>query len=107
MVQDITQRGLSVPGHLPHPAAALEQRVRHRFTRPCRPETNGKAERFIQSALHEWVYGFSCQHSSERTKALDRWNHHDNWHRSHQGMGGAVSLSRLNPSRNYLLTLYS
>jgi len=93
--------------HLPHPAAALEQRVRHRFTRPCRPQTNGKAERFIQSALCDWAYGFSCQHPGERTKALDRWNHHDNWHRSHQGIGGAVPLSRLNPSRNKLLTLYS
>lgn len=45
--------------------------IRHRFTRPYRPQTNGKAERFIQSALHEWAYGFTDQHSSERKAALD------------------------------------
>jgi len=56
-------------------AACKALGVRHRFTRPYRPQNNGKAERFIQSALREWAYGFTCQHSTERTKALDRWNH--------------------------------
>ena len=88
-------------------AACKELEVRHRFTRPYRPQTNGKAERFIQSALREWAYGFTYQHSSERAKALDRWNHHYNWHRPHQGIGGAVPMSRLNSSRNNLLTLHS
>jgi len=88
-------------------AACKALGVRHRFTRPYRPQTNGKAERFIQSALREWAYGFTYQHSSERTKALDRWNHHYNWHRPHQGIGGAVPMSRLNSSRNNLLTLHS
>jgi transposase InsO family protein len=88
-------------------AACKELGVRHRFTRPYRPQTNGKAERFIQSALREWDYGFTYQHSSERTHALDRWNHHYNWHRPHQGIGGAVPMSRLSPSRNNLLTLHS
>ena len=87
-------------------AACKELEVRHRFTRPYRPQTNGKAERFIQSALREWAYGFTYQHSSERAKALDRWNHHYNWHRPHQGIGGAVPMSRLNSSRNNLLTLH-
>ena len=88
-------------------AACKELEVRHRFTRPYRPQTNGKAERFIQSALREWAYGFTYQHSSERAKALDRWNHHYNWHRPHQGIGGAVPMSRLNSSRNNLLTLHT
>ena len=88
-------------------AACKELEVRHRFTRPYRPQTNGKAERFIQSALREWAYGFTYQHSSERAKALDRWNHHYNWHRPHQGIGGAVPMSRLNSSRNNLLTLHN
>jgi len=88
-------------------AACKALGVRHRFTRPYRPQTNGKAERFIQSALREWAYGFTYQHSSERTKALDRWNHHYNWHRPHQGIGGAVPMSRLNSSRNNLLTLHT
>ena len=88
-------------------AACKELGVRHRFTRPYRPQTNGKAERFIQSALREWAYGFTYQHSSERTRALDRWNHHYNWHRPHQGIGGAIPMSRLTSSRNNLLTLHS
>jgi transposase InsO family protein len=81
--------------------------IRHRFTRPYRPQTNGKAERFIQSALREWAYGFTYQSSSERTAALDHWNHHYNWHRPHQGIGGATPMSRLNQSRNNLLTLHT
>ena len=81
--------------------------IRHRFTRPYRPQTNGKAERFIQSALREWAYGFTYQHSSERKAALDHWNHHYNWHRPHQGIGGAAPMSRLNHSGNNLLTLHT
>ena len=81
--------------------------IRHKFTRAYRPQTNGKAERFIQSALREWAYGFTYQHSSQRTAALDDWNHHYNWHRPHQGIGGAAPMSRLTKSRNNLLTLHS
>ncbi|OUM00622.1 integrase [Variovorax sp. JS1663] len=80
--------------------------IRHRFTRPCRPQTNGKAERFIQSALREWADGFIYQNSSERTQALDHWLHH-NWHRPHQGIGGVAPMTRLNKSRKNLLTLHS
>ncbi|MDM0052245.1 integrase core domain-containing protein, partial [Variovorax sp. J22R115] len=81
--------------------------IRHRFTRPYRPQTNGKAERFIQSALREWAYGFTYQNSSERTQALDHWLHHYNWHRPHQGIGGVAPMTRLNKSRNNLLTLHN
>jgi len=81
--------------------------IAHQFTRPYRPQTNGKAERFIQSALREWAYGFTYQHSDQRTAALDYWTHHYNWHRPHQGIGGLAPMSRLNRSRNNLLTLHS
>lgn len=57
--------------------ACKELGIRHKFTRPYRPQTNGKAERFIQSALREWAYGFTYQ-NSERTSALGYWNHHYN-----------------------------
>lgn len=87
--------------------ACQELGIRHRFTRPYRPQTNGKAERFIQSALREWAYGFTYQNSSQRTAALEFWNHHYNWHRPHQGIGGVTPMSRLNASRNNLLTLHS
>ena len=88
-------------------AACSELGIRHKFTRAYRPQTNGKAERFIQSALREWAYGFTYQNSMERTAALDEWIHHYNWHRPHQGIGGAAPMSRLNKSRNNLLTLHS
>jgi transposase InsO family protein len=80
--------------------------VRHLFTRCFRPQTNGKAERFIQSALREWAYGIPYHHSSERTGMLDRWTHHYNWHRPHQGIGGLTPVSRLSRSKNNLLTLH-
>lgn len=87
--------------------ACQELGIRHRFTRPYRPQTNGKAERFIQSALREWAYGFAYQNSSQRTAALEFWNHHYNWHRPHQGIGGVPPMSRLIRSRNNLLTLHN
>jgi transposase InsO family protein len=88
-------------------AACHQLGLRHTFTRPYRPQTNGKAERFIQSALREWAYGIPYHHSSERTAMLKRWNHHYNWHRPHQGIGGIAPMSRLNRSRNNLLTVHT
>lgn len=88
-------------------AACRQLKVKHKFTRAYRPQTNGKAERFIQSALREWAYGIPYQHSSERTAMLSRWIHHYNWHRPHQGIGGVAPFSRLARSRNNLLTLHT
>lgn len=82
-------------------------RIKHSFTRAYRPQTNGKAERFIQSALREWAYGVPYHHSSERTAMLSRWTHHYNWHRPHAGIGGFAPASRLPQMRNNLLTLHS
>src|SRR2546427_179495 len=81
--------------------------LQHSFTRPYRPQTNGKAERFIQSALREWAYGIPYQRSAERSVMLQRWTHHYNWHRPHQGIGGIAPMSRLNQTRNNLLTLHT
>lgn len=81
--------------------------LKHSFTRPYRPQTNGKAERFIQSALREWAYGIPYNHSTERETMLERWTHHYNWHRPHQGIKGVAPISRLAQSRNNLLTLHS
>jgi transposase InsO family protein len=88
-------------------AACRHLGLRHTFTRPYRPQTNGKAERFIQSALREWAYGIPYQRSVERTAMLKRWTHHYNWHRPHSGIGGLAPMSRLNSSRNNLLTLHT
>ena len=87
--------------------ACRRLKLKHSFTRPYRPQTNGKAERFIQSALREWAYGIPYNHSSERTDMLERWTHHYNWHRPHQGIKGVAPISRLAQSRNNLLTLHS
>src|SRR4029078_12100050 len=59
-------------------AACRKLRVKHSFTRPYRPQTNGKAERFIQSALREWAYGIPYRRSTERTAMLQRSSHHYN-----------------------------
>jgi transposase InsO family protein len=87
--------------------ACADLKIKHGFTRPYRPQTNGKAERFIQSALREWAYGFIYQNSFERNDQLDAWIHHYNWHRPHQGIGGVAPMSRLKTSRNNLLTLHN
>lgn len=87
--------------------ACLELGIRHRFTAAYRPQTNGKAERFIQSALREWAYPWVYQNSDERTQVLDSWVHHYNWHRAHQGIGGVAPMSRLNKRSSNLLTLHT
>ena len=81
--------------------------LKHRFTKPYRPQTNGKAERFIQSALREWAYGFVYKSSDEREATLREWIHHYNWHRPHQGISGKAPMSRLSTNRNNLLQLHS
>ena len=81
--------------------------VKHIFTGAYRPQTNGKAERFIQSALREWAYGIPYNHSSERQDMLDRWIHHYNWHRPHHGIKRMAPISRLARSQNNLLTVHS
>ncbi len=68
---------------LPFIAACRRWRLRHIFTRIYTPRTNGKAERFIQTALREWAYGRTYRHSRERTAYLSEWLHRYNWHRPH------------------------
>ncbi|ETH56455.1 transposase, IS481 family [Bordetella pertussis I002] len=60
-------------------ALCHELGIKHRFTRPYRPQTNGKAERFIQSALREWAYAHTYQNSQHRADAMKSWLHHYNW----------------------------
>ena len=55
--------------------------IRHRFTPPYTPRTNGKAERFIQTALREWAYARSYLSSPQRAAHLRPWLHDYNWHR--------------------------
>lgn len=88
-------------------ALCREMGIKHCFTRPYRPQTNGKAERFIQSALREWAYAYTYQNSQHRADAMKSWLHHYNWHRPHQGIGRAVPISRLNLGGYNLLTVHN
>jgi transposase InsO family protein len=81
--------------------------LRHQRTRPYTPRTNGKAERFIQSALREWAYARAYRTSAQRINALPRWLHGYNWHRPHASLAGQPPTSRLNLDRNNLLRLHS
>jgi transposase InsO family protein len=81
--------------------------LKHRRTRPYTPRTNGKAERFIQSALREWAYARAHGTSAQRINALPRWIHGYNWHRPHASLAGQPPTSRLNLDRNNLLRLHS
>jgi transposase InsO family protein len=77
------------------------RRMRHIFTRPYTPRTNGKAERFIQTAMREWAYAKPYDHSQQRADALPAWLHSYNHHRPHSGIGGLPPISRL-PRDNLL-----
>jgi transposase InsO family protein len=77
------------------------RRMRHIFTRPYTPRTNGKAERFIQTAMREWAYARSYHHSQQRADALPAWLHSYNHHRLHRGIGDRTPISRL-PKDNLL-----
>ena len=87
--------------------ACLEAGIAQKFTRAYRPQTNGKAERFIQSALREWAYGRVYATSEARRAALPAWNHFYNWHRPHHGIGCQPPMSRIKRSRKNLLTLHT
>jgi transposase InsO family protein len=78
--------------------------VKHLFTQPYTPKTNGKAERFIQSALREWAYARTYQHSAERTAALPIWLQRYNWHRPHRSLQRKPPVSRLKLRDNVLTT---
>ena len=78
--------------------------LKHRFTRPYTPRTNGKAERFIQTALREWAYARVYQDSNERSQELPSWLHMYNWHRPHASLGLAPPISRSGLERYNLLS---
>jgi transposase InsO family protein len=79
-----------------HAIACRQLGLRHLRTRPYRPQTNGKAERFIRTMLEGWAYGPIYGSSHERTRALDGWLWHYNHHRKHQAIGRQPPITRLN-----------
>jgi transposase InsO family protein len=79
-----------------HAAACRALGIRHLRTRPYRPQTNGKAERFIRTLLAGWAYGAVYGSSEERTRALDGWLWHYNHRRRHSALGRQPPASRTN-----------
>jgi transposase InsO family protein len=79
-----------------HAIACRALGIRHLRTRPRRPQTNGKAERFIRTMLAGWAYGAIYGSSRERTAALDGWLWHYNHRRRHQAIGRQAPITRLN-----------
>jgi len=78
-----------------HAAVCRELGIRHLFTQPYRPRTNGKAERFIQTLLREWAYAAAYPTSRSRTKALPAFLTRYNQHRPHQALNGSPPAKRL------------
>ena len=85
-----------------HAIACRQLGIRHLRTRPRRPQTNGKAERFIRTLLTGWAYGAIYRTSHERTNALDGWLWHYNHRRPHAALGHRPPLSRTNLLGSYI-----
>jgi transposase InsO family protein len=97
----MTDNGSAYRSHA-HRAACALLAVRHSRTKPRRPRTNGKAERFIQTLLAGWAYGRLYTSSQERAEALPRWLRYYNYIRPHGSLGHQPPGSRLNNVvRNY------
>lgn len=79
-----------------HSQACLELKLRAIFTRPYRPRTNGKAERFIQTLQNEWAYARVFTNSAERTAALPSWLDHYNFKRPHGSLAHKPPSSPIN-----------
>jgi hypothetical protein len=83
-----------------HAIACRALSVRHLRTRAYRPQTNGKAERFIRTLTTGWAYAAIYRNSTERTTALDGWLWHYNHHRKHSALAHQPPIARLNERTN-------
>jgi transposase InsO family protein len=91
-----------------HALACRALGLTHLRTRPYRPRTNGKAERFIRTMLAEWAYGAIYRDSHQRTTALTVWLDHYNFRRPHGALSHQPPVSRLHPlTGNNLLGSYT
>jgi transposase InsO family protein len=86
---------------LMHAVACRQLGIKHIRSRPYRPQTNGKAERFIRTMLDGWAYGAIYGSSQERSRALDGWLWHYNHRRKHSALGHQPPASRTNLLGSY------
>ena len=84
-----------------HAIACRTLGIRHLRTRPRRPQTNGKAERFIRTLLNSWAYAAIYRTSTDRAAALDGWLWHYNHQRRHAALGRQPPVSRTNLLGSY------
>jgi transposase InsO family protein len=84
-----------------HAVACRQLRIKHIRSRPYRPQTNGKAERFIRTLLNEWAHGAIYRSSQERTRALDGWLWHYNHQRRHSALSHQPPITRTNVLGSY------
>jgi transposase InsO family protein len=87
--------------------ACRDLNVKHLRTKPYTPQTNRKAERFIQTALREWAYATEFENSEQRKAELPLWLHRCNWHRPHTSLDKKPPISRLRVNGNNLLQLHT
>ncbi len=85
-----------------HAIACRALHIKHLRTRPYRPQTNGKAERFIRTMLGGWAYGAIYRDSTERTAALPGWLEIYNWRRPHGALNHKPPGTRLHELNNLL-----
>jgi transposase InsO family protein len=81
--------------------------LKHIRTRPYRPQTNGKAERFIQTALREWAYAQKYDNARHRQCELSQWLHHYNWHRPHSAKNHTPPIHNVGLSVDNLMIEHS
>ncbi len=92
----LTDNGSSYRSHQ-FRAVCRELEIKHRRTRPYTPRTNGKAERFIQTAMREWAYAKHWADSKERDQHLQPWTAYYNFARPHGSLNYAPPISRADP----------
>jgi transposase InsO family protein len=85
-----------------HALACRALGIKHLRSRPYRPQTNGKAERFIRTLLAGWAYGAIYRSSHERTAGLDGWLRHYNHRRRHSALGHQPPVTRTNLLGSYI-----
>ena len=81
--------------------------LKHIRTKPYTPRTNGKAERFMQTALREWAYATAYLNSEQRAQELPIWTHRYNWHRPHASLKAKPPISRIGSNGDNLMRLHS
>ena len=87
--------------------ACRDLELKHVRTKPYTPKTNGKAERFIQTALREWAYAIAYPTSRCGAQDLPNWLHRYNWHWPHASLKSRTPISRLALTEDNLLRLHT